>query len=136
MRSLWWDLHEEEFESKSIATTSGADFATCAMARTKVYSSALRHFGLSESDIVERAEKYERVRRSTRQTGSQVAALDISDANVERPHSSLCSTDASPRTSRRAWQSPSRLRARRLSVGSSKIDLEDILRGRQASMPN
>ena len=89
VRSLWWDLHEEEFESKSIATTtSGADFAYLRDGADQgfLYSSALRHFGLSESDIVERAEKYERVRREHEaRQAAKVAALDISDANVEAP---------------------------------------------------
>ena len=90
--SLWWDLHEEEFESKSIATTtSGADFAYLRDGADQgfLYSSALRHFGLSESDIVERAEKYERVRREHEaRQAAKVAALDISDANVEAPSTS------------------------------------------------
>ena len=92
VRSLWWDLHEEEFESKSIATTtSGADFAYLRDGADQgfLYSSALRHFGLSESDIVERAEKYERVRREHEaRQAAKVAALDISDANVEAPSTS------------------------------------------------
>ena len=92
VRSLWWDLHEEEFESKSIApTTSGADFAYLRDGADQgfLYSSALRHFGLSESDIVERAEKYERVRREHEaRRAAKVAALDISDANVEAPSTS------------------------------------------------
>ena len=92
VRSLWWDLHEEEFESKSIApTTSGADFAYLRDGADQgfLYSSALRHFGLSESDIVERAEQYERVRREHEaRQAAKVAALDISDANVEAPSTS------------------------------------------------
>jgi len=93
LRSLWWDLFEEEFESKTIApNTSGADFAYLrdATHQNFVYASALRHFGLSESDISERARRYEHVQqeRDARQAAKRAAALDISDANVETPAAS------------------------------------------------
>ena len=66
VRSLWWDLHEEEFESQTIPpNTSGPDFAYLrdGAHRDFLYGPALRHFGLSPSDIAERAQRYERVRK-------------------------------------------------------------------------
>ena len=87
LRSLWWDLFEEEFESKTIApNTSGPDFAYLrdGAHRDFLYSSALRHFGLSESDIVERARQYERVQRERdARQAAKAAAPDTSDAKVE-----------------------------------------------------
>ena len=87
LRSLWWDVYEEEFESKTIApNTSGPDFAYLrdAAHRDFFYGSALRHFGLSQSDIIERARQYEHVQseRDARQA-AKAAAPDISDAKVE-----------------------------------------------------
>ena len=87
VRSLWWDLYEEEFESKSIApSTSGPDFAYLRDGEQGdfIYGSALRYFGLSESDIAERALQYAHVQRerNTRQA-AKAAALDSSDAKVE-----------------------------------------------------
>jgi len=87
LRSLWWDLFEEEFESKTIApTTSGPDFAYLrdGAHREFLYGAALRHFGLSESDITERAQQYECVQRERdARLAAKAAALDISDAKVE-----------------------------------------------------
>ena len=87
LRSLWWDLYEEEFESKTIApNTSGPDFAYLrdAAHRDFFYGSALRHFGLSESDIIERARQYEHVQRERdARQAAKAAAPDTSDAKVE-----------------------------------------------------
>jgi hypothetical protein len=92
LRSLWWDLFEEEFESKTIApTTSGPDFACLrdGAHRDFLYGSALRHFGLSESDILERARQYEHVQRERdARQAAKVAALDISAKNAETPATS------------------------------------------------
>lgn len=88
LRSLWWDLFEEEFESKTIApTTSGPDFAYLRddfAHRDFLYGAALRHFGLSEPDIIERARQYEHVQRE-RDARQAAKALEISDASVETP---------------------------------------------------
>ena len=66
VRSIWWDLHEEEFESQTIPpNTSGPDFAYLrdCVHGDFLYGPALRHFGLSPSDMAERAQRYERVRK-------------------------------------------------------------------------
>jgi len=84
VRSLWWDLYEEEFESKTIVpNTSGPDFAYLrdGERRDFLYGQALCHFGLGPLDMAERAQHYERVQkeRDERQA-AKAAALDISDA--------------------------------------------------------
>ena len=83
VRSLWWDLFEEEFESKTIAcAASGPDFAYLRdhLQQGFVYDAALRHFGLSPADIAERAEKYERVHQERAQRRLAQAAADSSSA--------------------------------------------------------
>ena len=87
LRSLWWDLFEEEFVSKTTApTTSGPDFAYLRDGAHQdfLYGSALRHFGLTESTIVGRARQYDQVQRErdARQAAKAVA-LDTSHATVE-----------------------------------------------------
>jgi hypothetical protein len=84
VRSLWWDLFEEEFESKTIAcAASGPDFAYLrdqSAGRELLYVSALRHFGLSEPDIEERARRYEHVQRE--RDARRAAERDVADATT------------------------------------------------------
>ena len=94
VRALWWDLYEEEFETRTMApTTSGPDFAYLRDAeRSFVYGAALRHFGLSQAAIAERAKKYERVQteRDERRTAqAAVESLHTKAASPTTPQSSM-----------------------------------------------
>ena len=71
--------------------TSGPDFAYLrdGAHRDFLYAPALRHFGLSEADIMERALWYEQAQRQRNaRQAAKLAALDISDAKVETPATS------------------------------------------------
>ena len=102
LRSLWWDLFEEEFEAKTIApTTSGPDFAYLRDGGEGgdggdggdfLYASALRHFGLSQSDVRERARQYEQAQRERdARQAAKAAAVDLSDSPAETPATSQTS---------------------------------------------
>ena len=109
VRSLWWDLYEEEFESQTIVpNTLGADFAYLhdGAHREFLYGPALRHFGLSPSDITERAQRYERVQKEREEL--RVAAAAVAEARAARRSQLL-------------WQSPPKRRARlqRCAPGAS-----------------
>jgi hypothetical protein len=77
VRALWWDAYEEEFETRTMTpTTSGPDFAFLrgGAQRDFVYGPALRHFGLSDADVAERAERYERLQAEREQRQAAKAA--------------------------------------------------------------
>ena len=64
-------------------TTSGPDFAYLrdqSAGRELLYVSALRHFGLSEPDIEERARRYEHVQRE--RDARRAAERDVADATT------------------------------------------------------
>jgi len=88
VRSLWWDLYEEEFETKTITpTTKGADFAYLrgGTEGELIYEPALHHFGLSRADIAARTQAFERVQNERDQRQAAKAAVESSDTRADPP---------------------------------------------------
>ena len=84
VRALWWDLYEEEFETKTMSPqTSGPDFAYLrgGVQEDFIYGPALRHFGMSLAEIAQRAETYEHVHRERGARQAAKAACERSQGS-------------------------------------------------------